>query len=96
MNKELMEMILEAAKKAGATKVEVHEVKNDNLKKCPSEDEHYLKVVKKGGCYEATVNNMGLEEVLTSICAVFEGIEKNKSIPQSVLLAVLIGKIMED
>ena len=47
MDKELMEMILEAAKKAGATKVEVHEIKNDNLKKCPGEDEHYLKVVKK-------------------------------------------------
>lgn len=39
---------------------------------------------------------MGFEEMLTSICAVFEGIEKNKSIPQSVLLAVLIGKIMGD
>lgn len=96
MDKELMEAILEAAKKAGATKTEACEVKNDDSKKCPGEDEHYLKVVKKGGCYEVIVNNMGFEEMLTSICAVFEGIEKNKSILQSVLLAVLIGKIMGD
>lgn len=95
MNKELMEAILEAAKKAGATKAEACEAKTDDSKKCPGEDEHYLKVVKKGGCYEVIVNNMGFEEMLTSICAVFEGIEKNKSIPQSVLLAVLIQKIME-
>ena len=90
MDKELMEAILEAAKKAGATKAEACEAKTDDSKKCPGEDEHYLKVVKKG------VNNMGFEEMLTSICAVFEGIEKNKSIPQAVLLAVLIGKIMGD
>ena len=49
MDKELMEAILEAAKKAGATKAEACEAKT---------------------------------------------IEKNKSIPQSVLLAALIGKIM--
>lgn len=95
MDKELMEAIVEVAKRAGA-KAEVHGVKTDDSKKCPGEDEHYLKVVKKGRCYEVIVNNMGFEEMLTSICAVFEGIEKNKSIPQSVLLAVLIGKIMGD
>lgn len=100
--KEILKAILEAAKKADI-EVEVHEMKIDDLYKYLNKKEEslnkngcYLKVEKNGEYYETRINNMNTKEVLASIGAIIEGVEKKAGIPRAVILSVLLQAVMED
>ena len=95
---EILKAILEAAKKADI-EVEVHEMKIDDLNKKEeslNKNGCYLKVEKNGEYYETRINNMNTEEVIVSIGAIIEGLEKKAGIPRAVILSTLLQAVMED
>ena len=105
MSKELLKVILEAAKEAGA-KVEVHEIKiKEDLKNLNingadekpflNSDKKYLMVKKVEKNYETTVNGLNSAEVIASIVAIIDGLEKKAGIPRAITLSALLVS-MED
>lgn len=105
MSKELMEAILEAAKEAGV-KVKVHAIKSkedlENLninetdeKPFLKADKKYLMVKKVEKNYETTVNGLNSAEVIASIVAIIDGLEKKAGIPRAITLSALLVA-MED
>lgn len=106
MSKELLKVILEAAKEAGA-KVEVHEIKikedlkNLNINGADEKpflkaDKKYLIVEKTGKDYEVVMAGMNVKEALCSIGAIIESLVEEVGIPRAVVLNALIKAVMED
>ncbi len=98
MSKELMEAILEAAKEAGV-KVEVHAIKSkedlENLNINETDEKPFLMVKKVEKNYETTVNGLNSAEVIASIVAIIDGLEKKAGIPRAITLSALLVS-MED
>ena len=98
MSKELMEAILEAAKEAGV-KVEVHAIKSkedvENLSINETDQKPFLMVKKVERNYETTVNGLNSAEVIASIVAIIDGLEKKAGIPRAITLSALLVS-MED
>ena len=98
MSKELMEAILEAAKEAGV-KVEVHAIKSkedlENLNINETDEKPFLMVKKVERNYETTVNGLNSAEVIASIVAIIDGLEKKAGIPRAITLSALLVS-MED
>lgn len=98
MSKELMEAILGAAKEAGV-KVEVHAIKSkedlENLNINATDEKPFLMVKKVEKNYETTVNGLNSAEVIASIVAIIDGLEKKAGIPRAITLSALLVS-MED
>ncbi|WP_300628215.1 hypothetical protein [uncultured Thomasclavelia sp.] len=106
MSKELLKVILEAAKEAGA-KVEVYEIKSkEDLKNLNingadekpflKADKKYLIVEKTGKDYEVVMAGMNVKEAFCSIGAIIKSLVEEVGIPRAVVLNALIKTVMED